>query len=1102
MAAAPEHRGGFLKRRILLAALLAAGAAAWTFQSGIVAAAARRLAGPGLKISGSAGGVLRGFSFSGISFSAGGVSVSAGRLFIKPDVLSLFRGRLSVSELRVVSAAVEISEAPGEAASSPAKLPGWLPDISSGSLSGASLKFSGNAPPAEIETCIFTLRDGRLELRGCAVSASGVSALLAGSWDGVSGSFSGPVLYPPGSASAGMDVSFGPERGSVAAAGVWGKMPFELLSADGGGCRFTRAKDGASLDGCLLRLNGAEAGFSAAFSGGAAEAVGRAVHAAEGIGASFSYRLSGEEHALSADGVWRGVPLTAQASLKGDAWRLKAAVSGAVPEARLPEYLRGLQPLSGEMSASGRGFSFAAAGGSGGFRTDAGGLSANGSFSFEGGDITASASVSSGPLSGEISGRLAGGRISGGWLLSSADGFSVPRAAFDGLDSSGTFSGSPGAPAVRGSASSPGFSAGRLTAGWTSLSFGLDADRRFGLELLAADVSAGGRRAGRLALSAGGVPGSHSFSAGLSGGSAELSVSGEGALDNGAWKGRVSALDAGGSGWELCGPFGLYAAAGGDWSVSGLCLASPSGRASLSASARAGTLTGFSLSASGLDLSLLDSLGLFPLPASGRLEAEASYASGAPGTFRAEASGVRLDGLEVGDASASGSFGPGEVKLDEGEWRLYGGRVGVSGFMRGDGEDISASFSLTASTANVAPLLAFFPGFEADEAWLSGAGSVAVSGGRMRTSGGLNLRIPRLSSPPNGLLLEDVRAELIAVGLTSAGLRVSAAGKGGRAAAEGTVSSTGPYVRGVVTSLPFAHPTGLSARASGQFLLAGGWKEPALSGELDLSRARFEMKKWEKYSAPEERSAFYESLEMEMRVKVEKNAWYREGASAVELKGDLFLRKEPYQPVLMLGTVEAVRGSYVYLGKSFTVDSAKMVFSGEYPPDPQISAEASSGDRGAPYKVYFTASGTMLTPRVTLSSDPAMEERDIISYLVTGKPLYELRSSGRGEQGARGDRTAQNLAAGYLSQQASATVGRKLDLDVVSLKMTQESQADITVGRYVTKDLFISYGQVLGPVGEKRVSAEYSLTRHLSLEGKNSSDGRYGADLLFKFGIR
>ena len=68
--------------------------------------------------------------------------------------------------------------------------------------------------------------------------------------------------------------------------------------------------------------------------------------------------------------------------------------------------------------------------------------------------------------------------------------------------------------------------------------------------------------------------------------------------------------------------------------------------------------------------------------------------------------------------------------------------------------------------------------------------------------------------------------------------------------------------------------------------------------------------------------------------------------------------------------------------------------------------------------------------------------------------------------------------------------------------MTNEKAADITVGRYLTSDLFISYGQVLSTGGEKRVAAEYTITPWWSLEGKNSSQGNYVVDLLFKFGIR
>ena len=80
-------------------------------------------------------------------------------------------------------------------------------------------------------------------------------------------------------------------------------------------------------------------------------------------------------------------------------------------------------------------------------------------------------------------------------------------------------------------------------------------------------------------------------------------------------------------------------------------------------------------------------------------------------------------------------------------------------------------------------------------------------------------------------------------------------------------------------------------------------------------------------------------------------------------------------------------------------------------------------------KVYFNASGKAKSPQVLLSSDPPMEQRDIISYLVTGKPLYQQRANSANEtpQGRTGDNTAQNIAAAYISQKAASTVGEKLE---------------------------------------------------------------------------
>lgn len=1028
MAPAPQHRGGLLTRRRLIAAfaaLAAAAAAAWIFQAALLTAAARKYSGGALSVSSAGGTVLKGFTLTGFSFNDGGISVKAAGVFIRPDLAALLRGKPAIAELRITSPSVILAAAPGEAGPARPGLPPGLPEISSASITGGSVRLPGNLPAIESIDCSFTFTGGRLE-----------------------------------------------------------------------------------SDSCSARAEGAAVGFSGTWDGKAAKAKGRARYAPEDISAAFSYGFKDAAHSLSAAGAWGPVPFELRSAAAGEAWELELSARGRLPLNRVKPDLRELPLRSVRLSAAGNGFSPDSASGGGRFLAEAGVAAASGTFTFDSGAYVGEVTLSSGPLSAAVSVRLTGGELSGGWEIFSAEELTLPAPAGISLGafrSSGTFSGMARAPSFNGSAEVSGFRSAPFSCGAAGLDFDAASggDKRFSFTLTARDISAGGERADSLTVSAAGTPPGHSFKAGLSRGENALSVSGGGSLSDGGWAGEVSGASLPEYGWNLCGPFSVNASLDGNAAVNGLCLASGRSRVRFTAGLKEGALAGLRASAEELELSWLEQFGFTSLRPEGVLNAEAAYSAGSPGSFKLAATDLKLNGLGMGEAEASGSFLPGSIILENGEWRLYGGRVGAAGTAgRGEG-GLSAAFSLQASTANIAPLLAFFPGLEAREAWFSGASSVTLGGGELKTSGALYLSFPRLAVPASGLVLDNVTAELSAETLSSARLRASAARKGGRVSAEGLVSAAGPEVRVTAAGLPFSHQSGLSGKASGQLLLSGAWKEPSLTGVLELRETRFEMEKWDKYAPTDERSALYESLAMNLRIRADKNAWYRDGASSVEVKGDLFLKKEPYQPLSLLGSVEAVRGQYIYLGNTFAVKSGRVTFSGEYPADPSITAEAAMEERGAPYKVYFAASGTVRTPKVTLTSDPSMEQRDIISYLITGKPLYELYAPAKnGAHAGRDDRAAQNLAAGYLSQQASASVGRKLSLDVVNLKMTESSQADITVGRYVTKDLFISYGQVLGAGGEKRVSAEYAVTRHLSLEGKNTGDGRYTADLLFKFGIR
>lgn len=868
-------------------------------------------------------------------------------------------------------------------------------------------------------------------------------------------------------------------------------------------CSFSYSPAGLKFDRCLVTYAGAAARVSGSWDGGAAAASGRLEYPPRQLSLDFDYALSGGRHSLSASGEAGGAPLRLSGALRGLSWTGDLRLSRQLP---LGVFSAGLAPLPlryAEVSVSGSGLSPAAAAGTGRFRAEAPPAAASGDFSFRPGSARFAAVLSSGPVSAGVSASFERGRLAGAWEASALEELALPAAgglSLSGFASSGTFSGELQAPAFSGAARAAGLAADGLRAGPVTLVFEGKAGvpEFLDLRLSAQELSSGGAPASLL-VTARGSRAAHSFSASLARGDSGASAAGTGSLGEAGWRAAVASLLLPAPGWRLCSPFSVAVSTAGETAVEGACLANGGSQARFSGLLRGSSPAALRASLRDFDLALLEQGGLTSLRPEGLANAALDYSAGGQGSFSFEAAGLRLNGVEMGEAAGAGSLGAGSVLVESAEWRIYGGSVRVSGSAGRHGGVTRADFRVEASTISVVPLLAFAPGLQAREAWLNGAAGISLDEAGLKTSGSISLTAPALAAPDLGLDLREVRLELAPGEGYSAAFRGAARRNGGRLSAEGSLAAAGPSISLRASALPFSHPSGFSGKASGQLVFDGGWRSPSLRGKLFLDESRLEAERWDKYRPSGERSPYFESMDLDVAIKADRNAWYRDGSSSVELKADLVYKKEPYGQSALLGSIEALKGYYTYLGNSFNLVSGRLTFSGENPPDPEIAAEAVHEERGRPYKVRFSASGRLRSPVVELTSDPAMEQRDIISYLVTGVPLYELNAQG----GAQGDsRAAQNLAAGYLSQKASVAVARKLELDMINLKVTGESQADITVGRYVTKNLFVSYGQVLGPGGEKRVSAEYSLTRHLSLEGKNSSSGRYGADLLFKFGVR
>lgn len=228
--------------------------------------------------------------------------------------------------------------------------------------------------------------------------------------------------------------------------------------------------------------------------------------------------------------------------------------------------------------------------------------------------------------------------------------------------------------------------------------------------------------------------------------------------------------------------------------------------------------------------------------------------------------------------------------------------------------------------------------------------------------------------------------------------------------------------------------------------------------------------------------------------------------------GEVQVRKNPGGVVTLLGSVHPVRGTYEFQGRRFElVRGGQIRFIGETKINPilDISATRLIPNTGVEARVRVT--GTMIAPELTLSSNPPLEESDILALIVFNRPVNELGTGERSSLAA----TAGGIATGFIAAPLGESIGKALDLDLFEITTTTEEGdlgAGVTLGQQVGDKAFLKLRQQFGERNVTEFLMEYQLTRFLRLEAtaapETSGSGnrlnqrrieRGGLDLIFFF---
>ena len=144
-------------------------------------------------------------------------------------------------------------------------------------------------------------------------------------------------------------------------------------------------------------------------------------------------------------------------------------------------------------------------------------------------------------------------------------------------------------------------------------------------------------------------------------------------------------------------------------------------------------------------------------------------------------------------------------------------------------------------------------------------------------------------------------------------------------------------------------------------------------------------------------------------------------------------------------------------------------------PSLDVSAERHIG--GVTANVHVT--GTIREPELTLSSNPPLDQGDVLSLIVFNQPMNQLPTAQRVSLATR----AGTLAARALATPIADSVARALDFDVFEIAPTEdiEGGAVLTVGRQVSDKLFVGFRQQFGSEDSSQVSFEYRLNEFLRI---------------------
>jgi len=192
------------------------------------------------------------------------------------------------------------------------------------------------------------------------------------------------------------------------------------------------------------------------------------------------------------------------------------------------------------------------------------------------------------------------------------------------------------------------------------------------------------------------------------------------------------------------------------------------------------------------------------------------------------------------------------------------------------------------------------------------------------------------------------------------------------------------------------------------------------------------------------------------------------------------VEKRKDSEAVLVGTLRTVRGTYDFQGRRFDVlRDGTIAFRGQRPSNPALDVSAERSVSGVVARLNI--GGTMAEPDLTLSSEPPLDEADILSLIVFNQPVNQL---GEGQRASLGER-AIGLATSFVVSPLNDTLQNALDVDPFEIDTATDEGGGpaVAVGEQAGEKLFVRFRQIFSAQDASEFQLEYQLSDILRVQG-------------------